>query len=384
MAAVPLESLQVAFTGRCLVNHLARSGIGVYAHEIARFLGSRLPPERLRILVPARAPAPPGIDPAYLERVPHTFGERLVRRPLAVEFLGQLAMLHAARRRFPRGVTYVPDAPAWAPLRPRRLVVTCYDLIHLTGLDTERSRIQRVRLRLGDAFTRNADRIVTISRYSRDEIAAAWPATAARIEVIYPLACADTRAPTPPRPDAPWVGRLPGGPYWVYFGGYNPRKAVPFLFDAYAEARRRAPGDVPPLVAVGLVDGAGRVRADAGVAQVPEGVVGLPGLTRAELIHVVSGAVFSPYPSRIEGFGLPPYEAMLRGVAVLAGDNSSLREVVPLERCRRPADDREAWVAALVEAARDPGAFRCPCPPELEREPNERAFLDLLARVQAA
>jgi glycosyltransferase involved in cell wall biosynthesis len=384
MAAVPLDRLQVAFTGRCLVNHLARGGIGVYAHELARFLGAHLPPERLRIFVPERAPAPAGIDPAFLDRVPCVFGERLRRRPLAIEFVGQMAMLHAARRRFPQGVTYVPDAPAWSPLRPRRLVVTCYDLIHLTGADTERSRLQRWRLRLGDRFTRGADRIVTISGYSRGEIVAAWPETAPRVEVIYPLACADTLAPTPPRPVSAWADRLPAGPYWVYFGGYNPRKGVPFLFDAYAEARRRAPGGVPPLVAVGLVDGAGRLRVDAGVTAVPEGVIGLPGLTRAELIHVVSGAVFSPYPSELEGFGLPPYEAMLRGVAVLVGDNSSLREVVPRAACRLPARDREAWVAALVWAAREPQAFRCPCPPELERAPNERAFLEVLARAQAA
>jgi glycosyltransferase involved in cell wall biosynthesis len=53
------------------------------------------------------------------------------------------------------------------------------------------------------------------------------------------------------------------------------------------------------------------------------------------------------YPSRYEGFGLPPLEAMACGCPVLVSRSSSLPEVVGDAGLLLPPDDSGAWAHAL-------------------------------------
>jgi alpha-1,3-rhamnosyl/mannosyltransferase len=59
-----------------------------------------------------------------------------------------------------------------------------------------------------------------------------------------------------------------------------------------------------------------------------DGVRFLPGPPEADLPALYSGAEVFAFPSRYEGFGLPPLEAMACGAPVLCCDTSSLPEVV--------------------------------------------------------
>lgn len=61
------------------------------------------------------------------------------------------------------------------------------------------------------------------------------------------------------------------------------------------------------------------------------------------------------YPSRYEGFGLPPLEAMQCGCPVVASSASSLPEVVGDAGLLFPADDAAGLVRALLSLDRDPG-----------------------------
>jgi alpha-1,3-rhamnosyl/mannosyltransferase len=54
----------------------------------------------------------------------------------------------------------------------------------------------------------------------------------------------------------------------------------------------------------------------------------LPGMPEADLPALYSGANLFAFPSRYEGFGLPPLEALACGAPVLCCDTSSLPEVV--------------------------------------------------------
>lgn len=61
------------------------------------------------------------------------------------------------------------------------------------------------------------------------------------------------------------------------------------------------------------------------------------------------------FPSRYEGFGLDPLEAMASGVPVAAADATSLPEVVGGAGRLLPPDDPAAWAEAITAIAGSPG-----------------------------
>jgi glycosyltransferase involved in cell wall biosynthesis len=72
-----------------------------------------------------------------------------------------------------------------------------------------------------------------------------------------------------------------------------------------------------------------------------------------ERAALLRGATVFAYPSRYEGFGLPPLEAMLAGVPVLTTTAGALPEVVGDAALLVPPLDHDALVAGLIEILRD-------------------------------
>jgi glycosyltransferase involved in cell wall biosynthesis len=66
-----------------------------------------------------------------------------------------------------------------------------------------------------------------------------------------------------------------------------------------------------------------------------------------DLPTLYGGADALGYPSRYEGFGLPPLEAMACGCPVLVSRSSSLPEVVGDAGILLSPDDSGAWAGAL-------------------------------------
>jgi Glycosyl transferases group 1 len=91
----------------------------------------------------------------------------------------------------------------------------------------------------------------------------------------------------------------------VYWGGWHARKGITELITSIQPSRR------VEMLLVGPVPSAVAARADVRV---------LPTLSRRHLIRLIDGSDAALYPSREEGFGLPPYEALLRGRVVVARD----------------------------------------------------------------
>lgn len=74
----------------------------------------------------------------------------------------------------------------------------------------------------------------------------------------------------------------------------------------------------------------------------------------ADLAPLLAGAAALVHPSRDEGFGFTPLEAMAVGTPVIASDAGSLPEVVgPGARLVEP-EDAGAWQAAIEEVVGDP------------------------------
>ncbi|MDQ6649641.1 MAG: glycosyltransferase family 4 protein [Actinomycetota bacterium] len=156
--------------------------------------------------------------------------------------------------------------------------------------------------------------------------------------------------------DRGWFEAKPPGPAWlaahglpaeylVFVGSREPRKNLPVLLAAFA-AMRRSDASVPPLVLAGPA-GWGDPLAPA------DGVASAGYLDEDDLRQVVAGARCLVYPSRYEGFGLPPLEALACGTAVVASDLPSVREATGGHARLVPAGDVDALVEAMLTALGD-------------------------------
>jgi glycosyltransferase involved in cell wall biosynthesis len=244
-----------------------------------------------------------------LVRIPLTLSMELRRRPVD--------LLH---------VQYT--APPFAPCP---VVATIHDLSfeHLPETFKRRSRAQ---LRLTVRRTaRAAAHIIAPSEFTRRDIVETYGVAPARVSVV-PLAAAPRFAPFADAKELQRVRDVYGiaGDYILAVGSIQPRKNLARLIKAYSDLRRRRGQDkLPKLVVAGkrawLFGETLRAVEECGVA---DAVIFTGYAPEDDLPALYCGALCFVYPSYFEGFGLPPLEAMRCGTPVVAGERTSLPEVV--------------------------------------------------------
>ena len=163
-----------------------------------------------------------------------------------------------------------------------------------------------------------------------DEVVALFGADPARVRAVHlglpsshpPGGAAAGRALLPP-----WANR-----YILAVGTVEPRKDYPMLVNAFGQLA----GDRPGLALV--IAGAerwGRGQLDEAVAACPAGdrVVRLGWVDEAQRDDLIAGATVLAFPSRYEGFGFPPLQAMAAGTPVVATRCGALVEVLGDAAC---------------------------------------------------
>ena len=73
-----------------------------------------------------------------------------------------------------------------------------------------------------------------------------------------------------------------------------------------------------------------------------------------DLAFLYRQALCLVFPSRVEGFGLPPLEAMALGCPVISSDAASLPEVCGEAVLYAPPDEAAAWLIAIGRIAAEP------------------------------
>jgi glycosyltransferase involved in cell wall biosynthesis len=240
-------------------------------------------------------------------------------------------------------------APLW---RPCPTVLTVHDLIgylfpaHLPPM----ARLYWARWL--PFSVRFAGRIIADSEHTRRDLERLLGVPPQRITVI-PLA-ADERFQPVSDPGVLAAARarydLPS-PFVLYVGTLEPRKGLDTLLDAFAAlagefphalviAGKRGWYTEPLFRRVERLGLGRRVRFTGYVAD-----EALPALYSLADLFV--------FPSRYEGFGLPPLEAMACGVPVISSHAASLPEVVGDAGVLVPPGDPQALAAAMREVLTD-------------------------------
>jgi glycosyltransferase involved in cell wall biosynthesis len=216
----------------------------------------------------------------------------------------------------------------------------------------------RTRLRLRAAFARQVPRarvIVTVSEFCKQEILTEFPLDPDRVFVV-PNTIEPPRTLTGDERTecAAWL-RAHGvdRPFVLYLGNLHPRKNVPRLVVGFARAAA-ADADVAGcqlVIAGGRWWGGGEDRAMAAAA--PGSVVLVGQVSDVQREYLLGGARALAYLSVYEGFGLPPVEAMARGVPVLASDGTAIPEVTAGAARLVDPLDIDAIAAGLVAVVGD-------------------------------
>jgi glycosyltransferase involved in cell wall biosynthesis len=109
--------------------------------------------------------------------------------------------------------------------------------------------------------------------------------------------------------------------------------------------------DVPPLVLVGPSGWGPAIDASG----LPQEAVVVPGyLSHDDLRGAVAGASVLAFPSRYEGFGLPPVEAFACGTPAVCSDLPVLREVCGEHATYAAVGDVDALAEAIRTALAGP------------------------------
>ena len=237
--------------------------------------------------------------------------------------------LSAELRRNPVDVLHVQfTAP---PLVPCPVVVSIHDLSfeHLPETFKRRSRMQ-LRLTVRRS-ARKAAHILSLSESVREDIIKTYGIAPERVTAI-PLAAPNHFTQISEEKELQRVRNTYGirGEYILSVGSIQPRKNLKRLVGAYARLHRERLGvKLPILVLAGKKAWLyGETLSAIEQSGVGDQIVLTDYVSESDLPALYSGALCFAYPSYFEGFGLPPLEAMKCGVPVIAGNRTSLPEVV--------------------------------------------------------
>lgn len=302
MTSLPTD---IAINGRFLSQKL--SGVQRYAREITRALDARIfaDPQGLgrrnwRLLVPKGVVSDHPLQAIETVAVGRLFGH-------AWE---QWDLMRAAR-----GQRLVNLGNS-GPILHRDSITIIHDVAVFRTPQNFGARYGKAHRTLSRILARTS-RLGTVSKFSRDELSAVLGVAKDRIFVAY-NGC-DHLLGRPGDPDVLGELDLTPGYYFLFVGSPTPNKNLAVALDAFARLGR---SDIRFVIAGSLNAAVFGGRSPVGLP----GVVVASGRSDEEISALYANAAALVFPSRYEGFGIPPLEAMVRGCPVLASDIEVLHE----------------------------------------------------------
>ncbi len=343
------------------------TGSGQYTRLLVEHLAAVAPSLEIVLIAPeGRIPNPKSQTPNPKSQIPNVQFRLTANRYRLTSALGKVWFEQVA---FPRACRRleadVAHVPYWAPpIRPSiPTVVTIHDLIPLLLREYRGGPLVRLYSALVSTTAQNSALVLTDSEASRRDIVTHLGLPAERVRVVY-LAADERYTPEP----SLFPGEKPGFAektwfqkrYVLYLGGFDVRKNVATVLQTYRWAGP-AIGEECPLVIAGrlperdtsFTPDPRRLAREQGIDERFVRFIGF--VDEADKPALYRGAVAFIFPSRYEGFGLPPLEALACGTPVVGSDISSIPEIVGDAGVLLPPDDAEGMASALIQLATDEG-----------------------------
>jgi glycosyltransferase involved in cell wall biosynthesis len=315
----------------------ARTGIGRLVAGLVETLEARAEVDVARFAVTARARrgAAPNQRLPLPARGARAVWERMNWPPIEL-WSGQVQVVH--------GTNYI------VPPSPATRLVSVHDLTAIRYPEMCTADVRRMPVLLRRSLRQGAH-VHTDSRFVAEEVHAELGVERARIHPIAPgVPISEESLAQARRAPHPFGGR----PFALALGTVEPRKDLPMLVRAFADA---ASGLDDLTMVIAGTDGWGSDALRTAIEALPPAIrtriireVDVDDNRRSELLVHAS---FMAYPSLYEGFGFPPLEAMVAQTPVIATIAGSLPEVLGDGAEFVPIGDRVALSEAMIRLASD-------------------------------
>lgn len=295
-----------------------RSGIGMYAYEIAKHLPSESAMSfcgnvfnfRSRTNLNAAMPQL-GMPFRVCTKLPYGVYRRIWHAlPVSYE------------RFFPCADLTVFFNFIVPPRIHGKVITTVHDLTYIRYPETmDKKNLRRIQSDIAYSLQRS-DRILAVSEFSKQELCQLLHVPEEKVSVVYNApALSEEVAEAEPLFSRHGISK----PYILYVGTLEPRKNLMRLMQAF-EKLKQTEGMPHQLV---LAGGKGWNSEDIlKQAQKNSDILTIGYVTNAEKNALYQNASLFVFPSLYEGFGIPPLEAMHFGCPVVCANAASLPEVV--------------------------------------------------------
>lgn len=147
-------------------------------------------------------------------------------------------------------------------------------------------------------------------------------------------------------------------PFVLYVGNAYPHKNLSLILPAFAHVRTMHP-DVQLVIAGRRERFSLLLEKEARRLDIPRHAIRFLDLpTDAEISALYTNASLFLFPSRIEGFGMPPLEAMRHGAPAAVAQTSSMPELLGDHALWFDPDDADTLAGYMLEAIQNPEQFK--------------------------
>ncbi|MFN3940318.1 MAG: glycosyltransferase family 4 protein, partial [Chitinophagales bacterium] len=176
-------------------------------------------------------------------------------------------------------------------------------------------------------FAQKADKIITVSEFSRQDIIAHYNVKPSKIDVIYNGASEAYKPLSEKERAAVRNTYAQGMPYFIYVGSIHPRKNVKNLLLAFDAFKATNHTDHKLVIAGRMAWKTEETKTVYEQMQFKDAVIFTGHLQLGQIAELMGAAEALVYPSLFEGFGIPVLEARYCNVPVLCSNYSSIPEV---------------------------------------------------------
>lgn len=176
-------------------------------------------------------------------------------------------------------------------------------------------------------FIKRADRIATVSEFSKQDIISHYGYSSSKIDVVYNGANEEYCPVSEDVVNTTRKRYSDGKPYFLYVGSLHPRKNIGNLLQAFDKFKIETKAPLKLLIVGKAYWWNNEMENIYKKIVLKEDIVFIGRVDTNVLKNLLASSLAVTYVSIFEGFGIPVLEAMYSGVPVITSNTSSMPEV---------------------------------------------------------